>query len=107
MMKRTVLGIVAFAFTQVLCSSAPASAQQAPSSNAIPVTVDNFVRAESDRYFGVVEKEGGFGKLNHRRALMPIDKQTVYALFDCIVRPRCRPRDDYAAGRGQTIPGRC
>jgi hypothetical protein len=77
MMKRTIPGIAAFAFTQVLCSSTPASAQQAPSSNAIPVTVDNFVRAESDRYFGVVEKEGGFGKLNHRRALMPIDKQTV------------------------------
>jgi hypothetical protein len=77
MMKRTVLGIVALALTQVLCSSAPASAQQAPSSNAIPVTVDNFVRAESDRYFGVVDKEGGFGKLFHRRQLMPIENQTV------------------------------
>lgn len=50
---------------------------QSPAGSPIPVTADNFVRAESDRYFGVVEKEGGFGKLNHRRALMPIDKQTV------------------------------
>jgi hypothetical protein len=43
----------------------------------IPVTVDNFVRAESDRYFGVVAQQGGFGKVFHRRELMPIDKQTV------------------------------
>jgi hypothetical protein len=50
---------------------------QSPAGTPIPVTADNFVRAESDRYFGVVAKEGGFGKLNHRRALMPIDKQTV------------------------------
>jgi hypothetical protein len=50
---------------------------QSPAGSPIPVTADNFVRAESDRYFGVVEKQGGFGKLNHRRALMPIDKQTV------------------------------
>jgi hypothetical protein len=50
------------------------SQAQSPTGSPIPVTADNFVRAESDRYFGVVEKEGGFGKLNHRRALMPIDK---------------------------------
>jgi hypothetical protein len=30
MLKRTVFGTVAFAFTQVFCSSAPASAQPAP-----------------------------------------------------------------------------
>jgi hypothetical protein len=53
------------------------SQAQSPAGSPIPVTADNFVRAESDRYFGVVEKQGGFGKLNHRRALMPIDKQTV------------------------------
>ena len=53
------------------------SQAQSLTGSPILVTADNFVRAESDRYFGVVEKEGGFGKLNHRRALMPIDKQTV------------------------------
>ena len=47
------------------------------SGNAIPVTADNFVRAESDRYFDVVAKEGGFGKLHHHRGFMPIDKQAV------------------------------
>ncbi|MFD1554994.1 DUF1254 domain-containing protein [Paraburkholderia silviterrae] len=44
---------------------------------AIPVTVDNFVRAESDMYFSAVAGQGGFGKFVHYRELMPIDKQAV------------------------------
>jgi hypothetical protein len=48
------------------------------SSKAIPVTVDNFIRAETDRYFAAVAlKEGGFGKFEHRREPMAIDDQTV------------------------------
>jgi hypothetical protein len=43
----------------------------------IPVTPDNFVRAESDMYFGNVVKLGGFGKFHHIRAPAPIDDQTV------------------------------
>jgi hypothetical protein len=43
----------------------------------IPVTPDNFVRAESDMYFGHVVKDGGFGKFHHNREPMPIDAQTV------------------------------
>ncbi len=44
----------------------------------IPVTVDNFIRAESDLYFSVVAlKEGGFGKFEHHRELSPVDAQTV------------------------------
>src|SRR5271163_362474 len=31
------------------------------------VTPDNFVRAESDLYFGNIVKDGGFGKFLHRR----------------------------------------
>ncbi len=52
---------------------------QAPSAAgaAIPVTADNFVRAESDLYFGGVVKDGGFGKFHHFREPTPIDKQTV------------------------------
>jgi hypothetical protein len=50
---------------------------QSPAENAIPVTVDNFVRAETDMYFGAVVKKGGFGKFEHNRDLVPIDKQTV------------------------------
>lgn len=46
-------------------------------SPTIPVTVDNFIRAETDRYFGGVVKLGGFGKLFHRRVPSPIDDQDV------------------------------
>jgi hypothetical protein len=43
-----------------------------------PVTVENFIRAESDMYFGVVAlKENRFGKIGHHREMMPIDKQTI------------------------------
>jgi len=44
----------------------------------VPVTVDNFVRAESDLYLGHAAKEGGgIGKLFHYREPMPIDRQVV------------------------------
>lgn len=52
----------------------PAAAQDGGS---VPVTVDNFVRAESDLYFGAVAKKDGFGKFEHNREVLPIDKQTV------------------------------
>jgi hypothetical protein len=44
---------------------------------AIPVTADNFIRAETDLYFGNVVKDGGFAKLHHHREPMPIEHQTV------------------------------
>jgi hypothetical protein len=47
---------------------------------AVPVTPENFVRAESDRYLGNLVKEGGIGKLFHRRAPAAIDNQTVIRL---------------------------
>lgn len=46
--------------------------------SGVPVTVDNFARAESDLYFGnVVKDAGGVGKFGHHREMMPIDKQLV------------------------------
>ena len=53
-----------------------------PSTTAatVPVTVDNFVRAESDQYLGKLAKEGGLGKLFHRREPASIDSQTVIRL---------------------------
>ena len=46
--------------------------------NAVPVTADNFSRAESDLYFGsAVRDAGGAGKLFHHREPMQIDKQGV------------------------------
>ncbi len=42
------------------------------------VTADNFIRAETDMYFGnVAVKEGGFGKFNHHREPIAIDQQHV------------------------------
>jgi hypothetical protein len=43
----------------------------------IPVTADNFIRAESDMYFGRVVQQGGFSKFVHYREPMPIDRQIV------------------------------
>ena len=41
------------------------------------VTVENFVRAESDLAFAKVVKGGGFGKFNHGRELSPLAQQLV------------------------------
>ncbi len=56
--------------------SVPALAAADP----IPVNPDNFVRAESDLYFGNTVANGGFGRFDHTREPAPIDKQTVIRL---------------------------
>ena len=43
----------------------------------IPVTLDNFVRAETDMYFAKNVAEGGLGKLLHSRTIADVDNQTV------------------------------
>jgi hypothetical protein len=50
---------------------------QMAATNTVPVTVDNFIRAETDLYFGNGAKDGGTGKFNHNRQPTPIDKQPV------------------------------
>jgi hypothetical protein len=66
----------AIILTTLMCSASPAFAQ-----TAIPVTVDNFVRAESDLYMGnMVRASGGPGKFDHRREPARIDKQDVIRL---------------------------
>jgi hypothetical protein len=52
----------------------------AQSGTPIPVTADNFVRAESDLYFSNLVKEGGLGKFHHRREPASIDQQSVIRL---------------------------
>jgi hypothetical protein len=47
---------------------------------AVPVTPDNFTRAESDLYFGNIVKDGGLGQFTHRREPAAIDNQTVIRL---------------------------
>jgi hypothetical protein len=43
----------------------------------VPVTAENFARAETDLYFGGVVKDGGLGKFHHFREPTPLDHQTV------------------------------
>jgi hypothetical protein len=47
-----------------------------------PVTVENFIRAESDLYMGGILKDsnGRLGAFNHRRTVADIDHQTVIRL---------------------------
>ncbi len=60
--------------------AAPAVAAAPAAGAAAPVTPDNFARAESDRYLGNLVKEGGVGKLQHRREPAAIDNQSVIRL---------------------------
>jgi hypothetical protein len=45
--------------------------------DAIPVTTETFIRAETDMYFGNVVKDGGFGKFHHNREPADVAHQTV------------------------------
>jgi hypothetical protein len=58
-------------------AAAPAS-DPPKCSDCIPVTADNFTRAETDLYFKTVATErNGFAKFEHNRTPTPMDKQTV------------------------------
>jgi hypothetical protein len=64
------------AFVFSLAASTGAFAQ-----NTVPVTVDNFARAETDHYLAVNAKAaGGLGRIVHRREPASIDEQTVIRL---------------------------
>ena len=56
------------------------SASSSSSGDSVPVTADNFVRAESDTYFAVLVKDGGLGKFYHRREPASLANQTVIRL---------------------------
>jgi hypothetical protein len=61
-------------------SAYPGQAQpvpRAPAGNAVPVTADNFNRAETDMYFGKSVKRGGIGILSHSRELYLTDSPVV------------------------------
>lgn len=57
-----------------------ARAESAAVDTAVPVTADNFPRAESDLYFSRLAKDGAFGQLRHRREPARVDHQTVIRL---------------------------
>lgn len=70
-MKTTIaIGAAALAFAVT-----PVPAQTA--GDTVPVTVDNFVRAESDLNLGDVAKNGGLGKFIHHREPIRIEDQFV------------------------------
>jgi hypothetical protein len=60
--------VLASGFTEALAQSPP-----------VPVTVDNFIRAESDMYIGNNAKDA-FGTIAHRREPASVDDQTVIRL---------------------------
>src|SRR6187402_2705330 len=43
----------------------------------VPVSVDNFIRAETDFYFSIKVKDDSFGKFLHHREPADVDNQTV------------------------------
>jgi hypothetical protein len=55
---------------------------QAPAGAPVPVTIDSFVRAESDLYFaGILKDSGGrLATFNHRREVASVENQTVIRL---------------------------
>lgn len=73
------MNITALSWTLILTLTLTLSSTQAqpPSSNPVPVTPDNFVRAETDMYFGIFVKRGALGKFYHFRDFPPLDDPVV------------------------------
>jgi hypothetical protein len=75
-----------------LAATGSVALAQQPSGTAVPVAIDNYIRAQSDVYFGQTVKAGAFGKFRHGRELAPVvsrdivrpNRDTLYsfAVFD-------------------------
>jgi hypothetical protein len=64
----------------LVVASLPLARAQSPS-GTVPVTVDNFIRAETDNYLVANAKQaGGLARLHHSREPTSIDHQTVIRL---------------------------
>jgi hypothetical protein len=61
----------------LLAATGSVAPAQSLSGNGVPVTVDNYNRAQSDVYFGQIVKAGAFGKFRHGRELAPIDRHGI------------------------------
>jgi hypothetical protein len=80
-MKKAMVLSMAATISLSIASGGLSAADGAAGKKAAAVTVDNFVRAESDTYIAVSAKEaGGLGKLFHRREPASIDNQAVIRL---------------------------
>jgi hypothetical protein len=69
-------GMRILAAMSLVIASSVASAQTTASS-AVPVTVENYNRAQTDVNFAGVVKNGGFGKFRHGRELAPPVQQGI------------------------------
>jgi hypothetical protein len=67
-------GLLPAVLTTALALAQPAPLT--PAGNSVPVTADNFKRAETDMYFAIFAKRGGFGQFIHLREL-PLEKTGV------------------------------
>jgi hypothetical protein len=83
----TLTGLCLLATVAVVGGVQAQPAPQSPGATAIPVTVDNFNRAEADINLGFMVKDGALDKYLHRRELSPIDnpivrpnRDTVYSM---------------------------
>jgi hypothetical protein len=61
----------------IVAAALLARAGRVSAGETVPVTVDNFVRAETDAYFAGIVKRGGFAKFYHYRDPVAIDHQDV------------------------------
>lgn len=66
--------------TLLLVVSALVLATSAGAASPVPVSSDNFARAESDLYFANTIARYGLGKLGHERAMAPIEAQPIIRL---------------------------
>jgi hypothetical protein len=73
-MRQSLLAALVFAGVAAVNALALA---QSPGGPAITVTPDNFIRAETDRYFASNVKRSGLGTFDINREVMPIDNQKV------------------------------
>jgi hypothetical protein len=69
--------LTAFATAAALAMASVAALAQS-ASGPIPVTVDNYVRAETDKTFaGLIAMGDGIGKFHHNREMVPVDVHVV------------------------------
>jgi hypothetical protein len=78
MRTQAILTAVALLVTCVLSGGLVIEAQAQKQAAEVPVTVDNYIRAETDRAFaGEIKLNDSFGKFAHRREMLPLDQQVV------------------------------
>jgi hypothetical protein len=71
--RRLTIGLAALA----LGFGGPGTAAMQTRQSPVIVTRDNFVRAETDFHFAQTVRAGGFGRLLHRRVMVPVERQGV------------------------------